>query len=119
MATDDDLSQIEVQTVAANKEQTCDEKEEGSHLSTNYVSYSDELRNISLRIQLGKFINRVYTKVRSKFKNYRCFLWPSKAVVLILAWNLMISIGFKSFLDPSLYTGTILSIDFDGIYYKL
>ena len=45
MATDKFLPQIEVQTIVADKEQTCDEKEDGFCLSTNYIiSYSsDEL----------------------------------------------------------------------------
>lgn len=71
MATGSDLPHIEVQTLAADKEQTCDEKEEGSYLSTDYISYcSDELHRTSLRAKLDKFTSQVYTKVRSKFKNH-------------------------------------------------
>ena len=116
MATDKDLTQIEVGALAADiEEQTSDEKEEESQLSTNYVSYSSDglRRNTSQQAKLGKLTSRVYTKVKSKFKNHRCCLWSSKAVVLILLWNLIISIGFKSFLDPSLYTVTM----FNDIYY--
>ena len=40
-------------------------------------------------------------------------LWSSKAVVLILLWNLIISIGFESFFDPSLYS----TITFNNIEY--
>ena len=53
--------------------------------------------------------------VRSKFKNNRCCLWSSKAVILILLWNLIISVGFQIFLNPSLYIG-ILNIDEDTFY---
>ena len=48
MATAKIIPQIEVQSLAADVEQTCDEleKEKELHLSINYVSYnSDELRN--------------------------------------------------------------------------
>ena len=109
MATAKFLPQIEVQSLAADVEQTRDEleTERESLLSINYVSYNgDELHNrhIPLRAKLSKVTNRVYTKVRSKFKRHRYCLWSSKAVVLILLWDLIISIGFKSFFDPSLYT---------------
>ena len=105
MATDKDLPQIEVEVLAADEQSICDEKEEESHSSIKYVSYSnDELHNSSQRAKHGKLTSRVYTKIRSKFKNHRRCLWSSKAVVLILAWNLIISIGFNSFFDPSLYT---------------
>ena len=40
MATDKDLPQIEVEAAAADKEPSCDEKEDESHSSINYVSYS-------------------------------------------------------------------------------
>ena len=73
--------------------------------------------NTSPRTKLEKLSSQVYTKVRSKFKNNRCFLWSSKAVFLILVWNIIISIGFKSFLDPSLYTNIIAKYDFDHDYY--
>ena len=114
MAANEDLPRIEIQTVAADKEQIHDKKEEESHASINYTSYGEELQNTP-HLKLHKLINpiHVYTKVRSKFKNCRCCLWSSKAVILILVWNLIISIGFKSFFDPSLYTVTILKFTFD------
>ena len=40
MATVKDLPQI--QAIAADMEQICDEKEEGSHLSINYVSCKND-----------------------------------------------------------------------------
>ena len=121
MATSEDLPRIEIQTLAADKEQNCYEKEEDSHASISYTSYGEELQNISW-LKLHKLTNpiHVYTKVRSKFKNCRCCLWSSKAVILILVWNLIISIGFKSFFDPSLYTITILKLisDYDNFHYN-
>ena len=120
MATSEDLPRIEVQTLAADKEQTCYEKQEESHASINYTSYGEELQKTPW-LKLHKLTNpiHVYTKVRSKFKNCHCCLWSSKAVILILVWNLIISIGFKSFFDPSLYTITILKLtsDDDNFYY--
>ena len=71
MATAKVLPQIEVQSLAADVKQTCDEleKEKESHLSINYVSYnSDELHNrhTSLQAKLGKVTSRVYTKASQK-----------------------------------------------------
>ena len=108
MATSEDLPRIEIQTLAADKEQTCYEKKEDSHASISYISYGEELQKTPW-LKLHKLTNpiHVYTKVRSKFKKCHCCLWSSKAVILILVWNLIISIGFKSFFDPSLYTVTI------------
>ena len=109
MATDEDLPQIEVETRAvADTEQTnkCDVEEEESHSSMKCAPHNSHgLRRPSPRAKLGKL---TCMKVRSKFKNHRCCLWTSKAVVLVLIWNLIISIGFKSFFDPSLYTVAIL-----------
>ena len=76
MATDKFLPQIEAQAIAADEKQfeTSNEKEDGSHLSANYISYnSDEPHDTSLRNKFGKLSSQVYTKVRSKFKNHRCF----------------------------------------------
>ena len=121
MATAKVLPQIEAQILAADAEQACDEleKEKELHLSINYVSYSsDELHNphTSLQTKLGKVTSRVYTKVRSKFKSHHYCVWSSKAVVLILLWNLMITVGFRSFFDPSLHTVTIFKINESDIY---
>ena len=97
------LPQIEIQRLAADVEQTRDEleKEKESHLSINYISYDSDEFHTPLRAKLGKVTSRVYTKVRSKFKSYNCCVWSSKAVVLILLWNLIITVGFRSFFDPS------------------
>ena len=43
------------------------------------------------------------SKVKSKFKSRRCCLWSSKAALLILTWNLIVSFSLLSFFDPSLY----------------
>ena len=113
MATAKALPQIEAQILAADMEQACDENEKELHLSENYNS--DELHNhhTPLRPKLGKVNSRVYSKVRSKFKSHRYCVWSSKAVILILSLNLIISIGFKSFFDPSLYTVIFNEIDYD------
>ena len=120
MATSEDLPRIEIQTLAADKEQTCYKKEEESHASISYTSYGEELQKTPW-LKLHKLTNpiHVYTKVRSKFKNCHCCLWSSKAVILILVWNLIISIGFRSFFDTNLYTITILKFisDDDNFYY--
>ena len=103
MATAIELSQIEIHDLTADNGQTY-EKEEEPQLSMNYnISYrNDELDNTSPRAKFGELTSRVCTMVRSKFKNHHRCLWSSRAVVLILVWNLIISTGFKSFFDPSL-----------------
>ena len=44
-----------------------------------------------------------YSKVKSKFKSRRCCLCSSKAALIILVWNMIVSFGLTAFLDPSLY----------------
>ena len=51
----------------------------------------------------GRFI----LKVKSKFKSRHCCLWSSKAALLILIWNLIVSFSMMCFFDPSLYTAAI------------
>ena len=101
MATDESPPIIELIDSVADKEQTHDDRQEDSHVDISYTTfYSEEsLKHSS--------IAQVCRKVRSKFMNHRCCLWSSKAVILILVWNLIISVGFKSFFDPSLYTVTM------------
>ena len=115
MATDEEPFQIDIKDLAADcdREQTHDERQEESHISINYTSYSEELHNTPPQL---KFV-RMYAKVRSNFKNCRYCLWSSKAVILILVWNLIISIGLKSFFDPSLYT-TMFTLPVDYYYFE-
>ena len=110
MAADKDPPKIEF----IDKEQTHDHRQEDFHVDINYNSNGEEFQSTPLKL------TRVcYKKVRSKFKNRRCCLWSSKAVVLILVWNLIISVAFKSFFDPSLYTTIIKSSDYDDYYYTV
>lgn len=44
-----------------------------------------------------------FLKVKSKFRNQKCCLWSSKAALMILTWNLIVSVGFLSRVDPSWY----------------
>ena len=46
---------------------------------------------------------RCFAKVMSKFRSRNCCLRSSKAALLILVWNLIISFGMLGFLDPSWY----------------
>ena len=109
MATDKDPPKIEL----IDKEQTHDHRQEDSHVDINYNSNGEEFQSTPLKL------TRVcYKKVRSKFKNHRCCLWSSKAVVLILVWNLIISVAFKSFFDPSLYTTIIKFGNYEDYYYE-
>ena len=101
MATDESPPIIELIDSVADKEQTHDDRQEDSHMDISYNTFysKESLKHSS--------IAQVCRKVRSKFMNHRCCLWSSKAVILILVWNLIISVGFKSFFDPSLYTVTM------------
>ena len=49
-----------------------------------------------------------YEKVKSRFKSRRCCLKSSKAALLILVWNLIVSCGISSFLNPNLYNSIII-----------
>ena len=82
------------------------------------VSDSSHRRNHENTLFRLSSLTRVCcSKVKSKFKNNRCCLWSSKAVILILVWNLIISVCFKSFFDPSLYTVTMFKIYDDTTEY--
>ena len=61
---------------------------------------------------------RCFGKVKTKFKCRRCCLCSSRAAILILVWNLIVSFGLVSFLDPSWYNTIFLgfgSSSFDNI----
>ena len=53
-------------------------------------------------------------KVKSRFKSRRCCIRSSKAALLILFWNLIVSCGISSFLDPNLYNSTLYIRRADG-----
>ena len=44
-----------------------------------------------------------FEKVRTKYNSRRCCLCSSRAAILILVWNAIVSFGLLSFLDPSMY----------------
>ena len=44
-----------------------------------------------------------FVKVMSRFRSRNCCLRSSKAALLILVWNLIISFGMLGFFDPSWY----------------
>ena len=57
-----------------------------------------------------------FEKVKTKFKSRRCCLCSSRAAILILVWNAIVSFGLLSFLDPSWYNTIFLAFgDFDNI----
>ena len=99
---------------AGDQEQSQTEAQEGYGYVAITASDSSHRRNLENAQSgckpLSNLARVCCTKVRSKFKNNRCCLWSSKAVILILVWNLIISIGMGVFLDPSLYTITIADI---------
>ena len=116
MATDANPPKIELIDSVADKEQTDEDRQEDSHVDISYNSYnSGEFQDISLK--LGSSITQVCLKVKSKFKTNRYCLWSSKAVILILTWNLIIYFGFRSFFDPSFYTVTLVHFNFDDTDY--
>ena len=51
-------------------------------------------------------------KVKSKFRSWHSCLCSSKAALIILLWNLIITLGLVSLLDPTIYT----SMYVDNIY---
>ena len=53
-----------------------------------------------------------YMKVKSKFRSRHSCLCSSKAALIILLWNLIITLGLVSLLDPTIYT----SMYVDNIY---
>ena len=59
---------------------------------------------------LGSKQHGCYARVRSKFRSHHCCLCSSKAALLVLDWNLIVSFCLVSFLDPNLYTSSILNV---------
>ena len=60
---------------------------------------------------------RCFVKVMSKFRSRNCCLRSSKAALLILVWNLIISFGILGFLDPSWYIALFNDILLLNVYY--
>ena len=58
------------------------------------------------------------SKVKSKFKSRRCCLLSSKAALIILVCNLIVSFGLSNFLDPSLYATTYYEFIIISITYS-
>ena len=62
------------------------------------------------------FVSKVKSIIKSRSR--RCCLWSSKAALLILTWNLIVSFSLMSFFDPNLYSIAISSSVFvNGICY--
>ena len=57
-------------------------------------------------------------KVKTKFKSRRCCLCSSRAAILILVWNAIVSFGLLSFLDPSWYNAIFLVNELDTDYFN-
>ena len=94
--------------LSGDQEESQTEAQEGYGCVAVTVSESSHRRNLeNAQYRLSNLAQVCYTKVRSKFKDHRCCLWSSKAVILILVWNLIISLCFTSFFDPSFYTVTL------------
>lgn len=60
---------------------------------------------------LGERSRGCYKKVKCKFNSRHCCLSSSKAAELSIIWNLIISFGLMSFLDPSFYTNLLVGND--------
>ena len=73
------------------------EQEDNSQAS---LSRSSSHENSPL---LGEKSQGCYRNVKKKFKGHRCCLSSSKTAELSIIWNLIISFGMMSFLDPTFY----------------
>ena len=60
---------------------------------------------------LGERSQGCCRKVKRKFVGHHCCLSSSKAAELSIIWNLIISFGLMSFLDPSFYTNLLAGND--------
>ena len=63
---------------------------------------------------LGEKSQGCCRNIKKKFKGHRCCLSSSKAAELSIIWNLIISFGMMSFLDPTFYVN-LLSGNDNGI----
>ena len=81
------------------------EQEDNSQTSLSRVASNE---NTPL---LGERSQRWFGKLKIKFKGQRCCLSSSKAAELSIIWNLIVSFGLMSFLDPSFYTNLLVGND--------
>jgi peptide/histidine transporter 3/4 len=112
MATPDELRPLieHQKNLVGDLEQSEIEKQKECHETNGNTAHRENENTLWSRKRSVILNQTCCTKVRSKFKHNLCCLWASKAVLLILLWNLTISICFESFLDPTLYT------DIFGLY---
>ena len=82
---------------------------QNSGQDTNSATESISTRNVGCSREITPLLgNRsrqagCCSKVKSKFKSRRCCLWSSKAALIILVCNFIVSFGLSNFLDPTLY----------------
>ena len=117
MATDEGLPLIKHQkeSAARSEDQSQIEAQEDRH-EVNRRNTHRENENTQYRPRNRSVIQACCIKVRSKFKHNHCCLWSSKAVILVLVWNLIVSFGINVFFDPSVYTDVIFKINKDEDY---
>ena len=89
---------------------------EDSHAATSCTCHGED--NTPL---LGNTtqLQGCYAKVKLKFRSRHCCLWSSKAALLVLVWNLIISFGLVCFFDPSLYTNIFIQLGAGSLTYFL
>ena len=65
-------------------------------------------------------LSRCGKMVIRRFKSRRCCPWSSKAALIILIWNLIVSFGISSFLDPgwwNTYFFQVLGVFTSSVFY--
>ena len=117
MSTDERISLIDHEIKLSGEQEKLKSEAQEGYGCVAVSDSSDRRNHENTQFRLSNLARMCCTKVRSKFKNNRCCLWSSKAVILILVWNLIISVAFKSFFDPNLYTVTIINKLLDSNYY--
>ena len=90
-----DIEELPPTNISGLSIQYRNETQEVSHCSSHLKENSPLLRNTQR--------HGCYEKVKSRFKSRRCCIRSSKAALLILVWNLIVSCGISSFIDPNLY----------------
>ena len=116
--TDEHLPLIKHQkeSAAGSGDQSRIEAQEDYHEMNSSNSHREN-ENTQDRLRNRSVIQACCIKVRSKFRRNRCRLWSSKAVILILVWNLIVSFGINVFFDPFVYTDVIFKINKDEHYH--
>ena len=100
-----DIEELPPRNVSGLSLQRRNEEQEISHRSSHLIQDEENSPLVWNTQRHG-----CCEKVKSRFKSRRCCIRASKAALLILVWNLIVSCGISSFLDSDLYNSIVYHV---------